>query len=118
MGYLLFFNGIFLQGSQHRTTSQEEEEEGHKAQHAQEGQHTTDATQALLLAIGQLLREQHQNQTHQGRKDQTEDKGPAKTNRSTATQHTHQGGQETAAQQGKNQYKSHNYHCLRFNIIV
>ena len=63
MGYLLFFNRYFLQGSQHRTTSQEEKEEGHEAQHAQEGQHTTDATQALLLAIGQLLREQHQNQT-------------------------------------------------------
>lgn len=118
MGYLLFLIGIFLQGGQHRTTSQEEEEEGHKAQDTEEGQHTTDATQPLLLAIGQLLREQHQNQTHQGRKDQTEDKGPAETNRSTATQHTHQSSQETAAQQGENQYKSHNYHFLRFNIIV
>ena len=118
MGYLLFFNRYFLQGSQHRTTSQKEEEEGHKAQDAQEGQHTTDATQTLLLAIGQLLREQHQNQTYQRRKDKTEDKGPAETDRSTATQHTDQGSQETAAQQGKNQYKSHNYLFLRFNIIV
>ena len=118
MGYLLFFNRYFLQGSQHSSTSEEEEKEGHEAQDTEEGQHTTDATQPLLLAIGQLLREQHQNQTYQRRKDQTEDKGPAETDRSTATQHTHQSSQITAAQQSKNQYKSHTYHCLRFNIIV
>ena len=57
----------------------------------------------LLLAVGQFLGEQHNNQTHQGRKDKTEDKGPAKADRATTTQHTDQSGQETATQQGKNQ---------------
>ena len=107
MGYLLFFNRYFLQGSQHSSTSEEEEEEGHKAQDTEEGQHTTDATQPLLLAIGQLLRKQNKNQTHQGRKEKADDKRPSKTNRTTATQHTHQSSKETTAQQCKNQHKSH-----------